>query len=254
MIFGSRAAKFWYPDFREPKGDTDIIQKDHPKSTREIEYHWVPAFDYILENNSNLQYVDPDFLYTIKVSHAAWDIHWDKTMIDIKFFQSKGCKLDKTLYDMLIPEWTVKHHSKRVNLNRPVEEFFKDAVNRKYNHDELHQLLAFYDKPLYTRINPDPSIALSNRALFEELSREDQLKCALEEVYVIAVERYLLNEPKMPIRHAKYKAMKQLITSMTKGWFNLFLIVNFQELYYHNDEKLNSTIKGIIDDHQKRNQ
>lgn len=245
LIFGSRAAKHWFPDFREPKGDIDYITKDKLQSSREKEYHWVDAFQYVLENNKSTQYVDPDFLYTIKVSHAAWDIHFDKTMLDIMFLQKKGCKLDYELYNMLLKEWEVIHGHKKVNLNKPNEYFFDDAVNRKHSHDELHQLLKYYDEPLHTKIRTDLSNAMPDYNKWCDLTPTDQFRCALEEIYVVATERYILPH-NIPIKHAKQKALKQLITSMTKGWFNLFLIVNFEKLIYYNDESMNSKIRSIL--------
>jgi hypothetical protein len=236
LIFGSCAVKHWFPDFREPKGDTDYITPEKLKSNREHEYHWVPSFQYILDYNNDLEYVDPNFLYTIKVSHAAWNVHWDKSMLDIRFLKSKGCALDKVLYSMLVEEWEIIHGKKKVNLNKPNEYFFNDAVNRKYDHDQLHEMFKFYDKPLHTKIRKDETKALPDRELFEQLNFEDQVKCALEEIYVIATERFIIPH-NIPKRHAKYKAMKQLVTTMTKGWFNLFLIVNFDFLLYNVEDE-----------------
>lgn len=237
LIFGSRAMQYWFPDCREPKRDIDIITPEKLKSSREIEYHWCDSFQYVFDHNKDKVYVDPDFLYTIKVSHAAWDIHWEKTMFDIRFLQAKGCKLYQGLYEMLVKEWEVIHgDKKRVNLNKPNEYFFDDAVTRKYNHDQLHQHFKFYDEPLHTKIRLDLSKALPSKELWDKLSEDDKLKCALEEIMVIATERYLFSECPIPAKLAKYKAMKRLITSMTKGWFNLFLIVNFEQLLYYSNE------------------
>ena len=85
LIFGSTALKYWFPDFkREPK-DLDYISQTKPRpGTKGVEYIWEDSFQYVLENNVDPKYVDPAFLYTIKVAHAAWDVRWDKTMHDIR--------------------------------------------------------------------------------------------------------------------------------------------------------------------------
>jgi hypothetical protein len=233
LIFGSRAAKHWFSDFRDPKRDMDLICPGKHQTIANCEFHWVPSFQYVLDRNVGSTHVDPDFLYTIKVSHAAWDIHWDKTMHDILFFQKKGCKLDKELYGMLVKEWEQIHGKKRVNLNKPNDYFFDDAVKRKYDHDSLHNLFAFYDEPLHNKIRPDLSKAMVSEEMFQSLSSEDQLKCALEEIYVVATERYL---EKYPLKIAKIKATKNLVTSMTKGFFNLYLIQNFDKILASNNE------------------
>lgn len=234
------AAKHWFPDFREPK-DLDYITEE-PFMSREVQHYWIPSFEYILNTNVDTTYVDANYLYTIKVSHAAWNIHHDKTLKDIIFFQHKGCELNIELYKALVKDWTVVHGKKHVNLNKPNEYFFVDKVTRKYNHDDLHRKLAFYEAPLHEKIRHNPFIALPNEELFNKLSKEDQLKCALEEIYVIATERFL---DKYPLKIAKVKAMKQLITTMTKGWFNLFLILNFETLLKSDNNHWTEKLKEL---------
>lgn len=250
LIFGSTALKHWFPDYkREPK-DLDVITKE--KSTyRKVDHYWIDSHQYILDNNKDCTYVDPDFLYTIKVSHAAWDIWWDKTMSHIMFLKDKGCKLDNTLYKLLYDEWMVHHKSnKRINLNRSNAEFFKDAVKREFDHDYLHEVFAYYDKPMHTRIRPDVDRAYCSQKLWDLLSHEDKVKCALEEIHVIAFERFILKGERYPI--AKRLAMKNLILTMTKGWFNLFLIDNFKELLYSDINVLVEKSEVLLNEYKRR--
>ena len=67
------------------------------------------------------------------------------------------------------------------------------------------------------------------------------MKCALEEAYVFAIERYLEYPPNIALS----KALKTLITSSTKGWFNFFLIDNFFNLIYYNHERYITIFKEI---------
>lgn len=240
LIFGSTAAKFWYSDFREPK-DLDCVSKEQVM-TREAQHYWQPAFDYLQGRNQHPIYVDPDFLYTIKVSHAAWDIHWDKTMHDVIFFKNRGCKLDKTFYDLLYKEWEVLHRAKRIKLDVKNEEFFNKNITRKYDHDWLHHFLAFGSEPMHNRIRKDPTSPLCSLKLWTELSEEDKMKCAMEEVYVIATERFI---EKFPPQLAKIKSLKNLITSASKGWFNLFLIENFETLLKYDNSHWFNKLKEL---------
>lgn len=243
LIFGSTALKHWFPDFkREPK-DLDIMS-GVPMMTKEVQHYWYHAFNYIAIANRDPKYVEPNYLYTIKVSHAAWDIFWDKTMHDIMFMKSKGCKLDKALYYLLYAEWEVVHRQKRINLNVKNEEFFTKTVTRKFGHDWLHNYLAFGSEPMHNQIRPDPSKAYCSEKLWTQLSPEDKLKTAMEEIYVIATERYVV-PLKMPPRIAKIKATKNLITSMTKGWFNLFLIENFDEIIKFDNTHFVNKLKDL---------
>jgi hypothetical protein len=205
LIFGSCAVKFWFPDFRIPN-DLDIISPND---------YWISAFDYLIEHNEHNQYVDPNFLFTIKVSHAAWDIHWDKTVKDICWLKNKGCQLDKYFYNLLIEDWAKLHGKKKTKFNVSDEEFFTSKIVRKFDHDFLHSKLAFYDKPLHEKIRRTDTL-YCDETLFNELSFNDQIKCALEEIHVIATERWVIPLG-FPLKHAKYKALKTLIISASSG-------------------------------------
>ncbi len=238
LIFGSTALKHWFPDLeREPK---DIDYMGEGKSTREIEYHFNPAFQYILDNNKDSKYVDPDFLYTIKVSHAAWDVRWDKTMHDIMFMRDKGCTLNLELYKLLLKDWEVIHGTKKhIILNGSMDEFFNSNVTRKMNHDQLHELVKFYERPLHESIRPDLTNVKVSKVLWDNLSHEDKIKCAMEEIMVFALERY----EEYPPNFALIKGIKQLITKSTKGYFTLFMIENFKTLIYDYREHFNLLYK-----------
>lgn len=235
LLYGSCALKHWFGSDVRPPNDIDIIGKD---------YDWIPSFQHILDNNIDSQYVDVNFLFTIKCSHAAWDIRWDKTIKDICFMKNKEIEIDKTLFKLLYNDWKYVHGNKKVKMNISNNIFFTGTVTRKYNHDELHKLLAFYDEPLHNKIREDLSRPLCSEDLFLSLSFDDRIKCALEEIHVIATERYVLNG--CPFKHAKYKALRQLITSMTTGWFNLFLILNFETLINYEAETWKQKTLNII--------
>lgn len=239
LLTGSIAAKHWFPDFPRTPDDIDVIFPGRKGKNEHVEYHGVDAFRYILDNNRSREYVDPDFLYTIKVSHAAWDVRWDKTMNDIVFLKNKGCRLDKYLYKTLLKEWEVIHGKKKVVLKGTAEEFFNKNVTRAMPHDNVHEMVKFYDKPLYSRINKESGNVACSEELWESLSYDDKLKCSLEEIYVFALERYNNYPPKF----AFYKALKHLITLSTKGRFNLFLVENFNELMQYDKSRYFNTIE-----------
>lgn len=221
-LIGSRAAKHWFPDYREPR-DWDYLIA--PGESRIGDCHiaeegLVAFLDYDI--------APPEMLYTLKVSHAFWPIHWEKTMHDIKFFQSKGIKLDEALFKELYKFWEVRHSKKRANLNVSNEKFFTSSVPRKYVHDSLHEAVKYYDEPMYKKVKDDLSKAFIPRKNFEALSFEDKCKLAREETYVTALERYLIpGDFKMDELTAYRKASKLLITSMSKGFFPKFIVENW---------------------------
>lgn len=251
LISGSVAAKHWFSDFRDPV-DIDIITPVNIKSDTPtecmVDASWNDASDLILSKNKDHVFVDPDTLFSIKVSHAGWDVKWEKTMFDIMFFKNKGCQLDDSIYKAMIPVWKKIHGEKHVNLNQPVSEFFTDHVVRKFDHEQLHELAAFNGRPMHSKIRPDQTSAWCSKEMFDALTEEEQYEAALEEMIVTAIERSGLDSPASKVEKIKAinMAYKKLVTSMTTGWFCKFLILNQVELLKTRRLKWNSKMDSIL--------
>lgn len=242
LIIGSVAARHWFPDARDPS-DIDLLTPlTFTGSKRDIcivETQWHDVAQFIIDRNVDSVFADPNVLFTLKVSHAEWDIKWEKTMFDVKFFKDHGCQLDEELYAKLIPVWKEIHGKKRVNMAQSMETFFSDAVKREYNHEDLHELVAFHEHPLHEELRPDHGTAWCDRTKFEAMDFERQCEVALEEIMATAIERFSLTvESKtVPILQAVHKVYFKLCTSMTTGWFAKFLILNRYELLFERREK-----------------
>lgn len=250
LIIGSTAMRHWFPDFREPK-DLDLLTPYQIKCDKAgvIETQWHCEAEFLIEKSKDKVFADPQLLFSIKVSHAHWNIHWDKTMYDIEFLKRKGVTLDMEVYDRLIPVWEEIHGKKKVNMRQSMDVFFKDAVKREYDHEYLHELVAFYDRPLHERLRTDLSTAWCSKELFEALSPDDQARCALEEILATAIERAKLTVDSSKIERlsAINKAHFQLCTSMTKGWFARFLILNKYELTTRRREEWMSNLTKALE-------
>lgn len=230
LIIGSTAIKHWYPDFkREPK-DLDLIDVETSKSVKEIERLWIPQFQELLDNNVDDRYLDPNALLTLKLSHLGWDILWEKHVSDVEFLFSKGCTPERGLYERLVKGWIKKHGKKWASLkNKDSTTFFEDAVRRKYNHDSIHEAVAVYDKPLYESLIYE-GVSCSEHG-FNRLSYEDQLLLVKEEVWVTALERYIIPQDfKCSTIYAYQQSLKKLATTMSSGWFKWFILSNIHIL------------------------
>lgn len=239
LIYGSTAIKHWFSDAREPN-DLDIISNE--RTGKEI--YWIESFSY-LSNNIDTKYVDPNLIYSIKVSHACYDINWTKHMKDICFMKQHGCVLDYEFVKSLRKDWDVVHKKKKLNFDVDNSVFFNNNVTRQFNHDELHKMLAFYERPLHERIRKDLSKPKTSKTLFELLSHDDKIKCVLEEVYVIATERYITRG--LSPKRAKFLSLKDLILKLSSGWFNVFIIDNFEEILYNDDTFWLNKLEEIYD-------
>lgn len=225
-LVGSKALKSHFPDSREPK-DVDYFSQTLVEGA-EVFWH----DDLLKWDFGTIATIDE--LYTIKVSHAFWELHgtWTKHMNDIIFLQRKGAKFIPELYAILYPIWEERYGKKKANLEASPEDFFNSNVVRIYDHDSIHQSVAYYEKPLFDRILRDGHQVAVDKSKFDSMSLEDRLRLVREEVYATALERQLIpNDYHGSPRVAYSWAMRKTITSFSKGWFPLFIVLNYNELY-----------------------
>ena len=248
VIIGSTAALVWDAFYRKPK-DLDILC--HPdnrdqvssleaikmlsKRTR-IEYSWYgPSSQYILDNTEGA-YASEETLYTIKAAQLKFDIFWDKTANDVIYYQKKGIKLNETLFKLLIKDFTAFHGKRWAKLKgKDNKTFFVDAVKRKYVHDTIHEAVAYYEKPLYEKILTGKGVECDVNLIYD-LPKEDQIRLAKEEIFVTALERFLIpHDFKFSQNRAYWQSLKKFVTTMSSGKMSRFLIDNFSKLAYNED-------------------
>jgi hypothetical protein len=223
FLYGSKLTKKIFPDFREPK-DTDFVTNSlteylmvKPTLPEKTEIHYIPS--------TPSREMTPDELYTIKVSHAIYDIHWQKTMSDIRFFQIKGCKIMPDFLSDLRKHWEIIHQDKRrCDFSVGEDMFFKDNVNRKIPHDDLHKI-----------INQNPSYKLVVEGVTPIKERFDHLPLSIkndicfEEAYVIAIERFYT---KLPYRIAYNRAQQALVTRLHPVWLADWVLLNWKDHFW----------------------
>lgn len=226
-LVGSRALLKHFSDFYREADDTDYF------SDTEIEGADVFYHPY-LEKWSWGAIATADEIYTIKVSHSFWQLRnksWSKHMRDIQFMQEKGCYFILELHEILYPIWEEIHGKKKANLEQEPDQFFNPKVDRKYDHDSLHTSIAYYDQPLFNEILRDGHQVAVDRKKFEALPIERKFQLVREEIYATALERHIIPADYARSRVSSYKsALMQTVTSFSKGWFPLFIVLNYSEL------------------------
>lgn len=71
----------------------------------------------------------------------------------------------------------------------------------------------------------------------KELSHEDQIRLAKEEIFVTAIERFLVpSDFKFSAHRAYWLSLKKFICTMSSGKMTRFLIDNFSKLAKNNDD------------------
>lgn len=235
VLIGSRAGSHHFDFFpRSPLEEDWITSDETKKSTQFLEYHCskdILGFQWIQENTEG-NIASPDVLYTLKCSHLIYDIHWKKTLIDILYFIDKECDIIEELYELLKKDWERKHGLRKVGLyNKSTDTFFKDFVDRTYDHDHIHEIVKHYDEPLYKKILKDNYGVFLSKEKFDKLSHEEKLNLCREEIYVIAIERFLILQFIFEHRVAYKQSLKIILTRLASGWFPDFIVRNLKELH-----------------------
>lgn len=249
LLIGSRALEYWSPDFKcKPNADWDIISLHEIKDdTKRIEHHAFNALgssdlqryasdEYIDIAGQRVYIVTPIGLTIIKRSHLWRDLSFQKHITHYHKHLAKYRAGFKEVDELILENRTkltmAAYPQGHPSLKKSVKDFFDDYVEKKYNHDYLHELVAYHDKPLYTQLQRDSSSAWCDKDLWDKLSTADKIKCVAEEAQVIAIERFLVpsNWNYAP-RHAYLKALDKVCTTLCSGWFREFAIDNYPEIF-----------------------
>jgi len=272
LIVGSKALKYHYPNFPRKVNDIDIIGFESDVDTlilllnpslvkkfkhtvlfknitNKTEFFDTDNVEILLADNSESfkRYLEIDkgktfaskkTLFSLKKSHINFAIKFKKHIHDYCFLYDELGGIDD-LSD--ITKLNYLETEKRVgkiktpSLNVTVDEFFKQSeefVKPQFAHDDLHKIMAYYDKPLYEKMQDDKSMARCNLDKWVVFSYEDKCKCVLEEAYVIALERKII-----PMLFSKGKfytseeafdwALTRICTNLCSGWFREFATNNY---------------------------
>lgn len=208
--------------------------------------------------------LDLKFLLLTKKSHLVYPVHFEKNINDYEILKNYLGSFDqndimKVYFDMRSSEAKIRYKQRTPKLNVSTEDFFSSKLNvpHYYVHDDIHNVMAHHDLPIFTMMQSDSSSAWCEKDLFFELPYEYQIQCVQEEAYVIALERYIIPEygENFHDHFSCYKdAVKRICTTLTSGWFREFALENYGEVirnYNPNfvtifDEAVKSgSIKGI---------
>ena len=247
IIVGSTALSRNGFDFREPK-DIDMFLPEGCPAPKGVDCQWFP--DYIISMIPHLRgYATTDAVYTIKCSHLPWDIRWSKHYRDMMYMKSKGCKIIPDLYRALSDHWQVKNGNKDfLSLNRSKDVFFNDHVEYVYDHDYLHELVAYPDQPMYAKCLKEGKEVLIDKDKFFHMPFEDRVWMFKEEIAVIACERWLIPPKvsgKIRFSEAWGMSLRKTVTALTKGWASEFIVLNMEHFYKPDRELVSHLFKTL---------
>lgn len=264
LLIGSRALEYWSKDFKARNdSDWDIISANKIiDNTKLIEHH---AFDitgnYDIINYASEQFIEiagnriyivnPIGLAIIKRSHLWRDRSFNKHITQyhkhLVNYRPLFTNLDESILDKRTKLTMSAYPQVNPNLMQSIDDFFDDAVDKKYDHDYLHELIAYYDEPLYKKMQKDFSLAWCDKDLWYTFTHEQKLKCIAEEAYVIAIERFLVSSDwNTPAKLAYFKALDKICTTLCSGWFRDYAIDNYPEILGLFDIAKINNVKQIL--------
>lgn len=190
-------------------------------------------------------------LYSLKRSHRHSPKAWHKHIADYHMLR-RACLYDDELEEITLQredEMTIKTPS----LNKSVKDFFDDNVsNRVFIHDEIHEVMAYYDRPLYERIRKSPDKVACSLVKWNGLPAFERQQCVLEEAYVIALERAVIpmmfsGGPRVDPARALYWAFMRICTTLCSGWFREYATDNYQAIESGADMQYHEKFFAAVD-------
>lgn len=236
MIVGSHALKALGVCNREPKDIdlwTDVDVSQMTSAQGKLDVFWHESLADIVPDSLHACLPSKDLMYTMKLSHSHWELpngSWNKHVYDMMQLKKAGAKLDMGAYKVLYKVWEELHGKKKMNLDQDKTEFFDDAVRRMYDHDSLHDSVAFGDHPIYTEILKDGATVDVDPVKLWGMSHQRRVQLFVEEICVTALERIVVPKNYKCSPGAAYLwALRRTITSLTKGRSSRFILENMEE-------------------------
>jgi hypothetical protein len=190
----------------------------------------------------------PAVLYYMKDATVRWPVHWFKTIEDLHFLRSNGAvetpsDLEREFGRLRRLEADAKYGKRsKPNLDMSNDAFFaksQASIGRVHVHDDIHEAVAYGERPLFEAFKPDLNKASLSKKMFEAGSAIDQLRLVREEAMVIALERYIVphldTKPLSDLTEqdaisAYQNALRRISTNLTSGWFRDFAIANWPKI------------------------
>jgi hypothetical protein len=180
-------------------------------------------------NEELLKYLDSaevaplNVLYALKMSHRYLrnSPHFYKTMADIRLMRKHGAKIPDDLLDWFKRREKETYDYKHPSLAQDKNNFFAgDGVTYIYDHDSLHEAVAWSGVPMYKKYQAEGSEVQCDRKKWNKLRDYDKNIAVAEEAAVLALERSIIPYPGRLSDYQAFRlALMKVCTSITSGWF-----------------------------------
>lgn len=213
----------------------------HTEDGVHIEYDIAQTGDsnsLLLEGYGNKLIAPINILLLLKMSHRYRknSPHFLKTMHDIYLLRRAGAVITPEMEPILKLREKETYTYAHPKLNVTKAQFFNgDDVPYIYDHDSIHEVVAFLDRPAYTYYMTDGEQVKASMDKFFEQEQHIKLLGVLEESMVLAAERSQIpNNFELAPRLSFNMALEKVCTSITSGRFREFAWENYylvQKMY-----------------------
>lgn len=192
-------------------------------------------------------YASLDTLYMLKMSHRYLkdSPHFLKTMHHCKYLRKMGATITNESWFKSREKETYDYgHYK---LDTSSKEFFTTNFNYIYDHDSIHEAVAFLERPAYTYYMEDDAEVMCSKDKFFALEKAHRYLGVLEEAYVLALERSQIpNDFKVDPKTSFTIALEKVCTSITSGWFREFAWEHYDVLIQlYNEDYVTKFKQGL---------
>lgn len=205
-----------------------------------------------------------EMLYSIKRAHRHSPNKFHKHVKDYNRLREllNGRDLFSRITKLRYRETVERENLRTPSLDKSATDFFDDKVsNRTFVHDQIHEVMAFGERPMFEKIKIDPNKVACSKEKFFALTHEQRDHCVQEEAYVIALERHIIpmlfESGKIVSSICAYKwALMRICTTLCSGWFREYALENYDNLmlrynWAYTDKFLKAVEEGRIERIQK---
>jgi hypothetical protein len=197
-----------------------------------------------------------EMLYSIKRAHRHSPNKFYKHVRDYNLLNRMflGGDMFERITDMRYKETVEREKLRTPSLNKTAEAFFDDKVsNRTFVHDQIHEVMAFEERPMFERIKVDPNLVKCSKEKFFALTETQRRHCVQEEAYVIALERgvipMLFEGERIVKPFDAYRwAIMRICTTLCSGWFREYALEHYKDmLFWYDAGYVEKFLKAVED-------
>lgn len=238
-----------------PDGVMCEIEIAHGDSAR-LYLMWAELFgrlDTIPLYGTEVEVASLEMLFSIKKSHRHSPRKFHKHVKDYNFLRALvGKDTFPKITELRQKETKARDKLITPSLQKSKGEFFQDNVsNKTFIHDEIHEVMAFEDRPMFEKIRISADGVACSREKWEILWADNKRQCVQEEAYVIALERGIIpmlyegGSAHTPADAYKWAVMR-ICTTLTSGWFREWALEHYAELMnFYNPDYVEIFLKAV---------